>query len=224
MLTIFRTAFLLLTMLTLVTGVIYPFAVTVVAQTAFPHTANGSLIRRPSNSKPDEGSAGRSNRSPSEPAAAWIGSELIGQSFTDPKYFWGRPSATAPVACNAMGGSGSNLALTNPAWIEAITQRVAHLRQADPENRAAVPIDLVTASGSGLDPHISEAAARYQIGRVARARNLDVDRITRLVNSIVERPTMGVLGQARVNVLKLNLALDALSNEPAAKPEGEPQS
>lgn len=210
---IFRTATILLSLLTLITGVAYPFAVTLVAQGVFPHAANGSLIARTAH--PHEKSDHRNPRdwrSDSVHSSDSMGSELIGQPFSDPKYFWGRPSATAPFADNSMAGSGSNQATTNPALEQAITERIEKLRKADPTNKAPIPVDLVTASASGLDPHISQAAALYQVERVARQRNIDPFSLNKLVLSHVEKPTFGVLGRARVNVLKLNLALDGTSS------------
>jgi K+-transporting ATPase ATPase C chain len=182
-----RPALVTLLLLSAVTGVAYPVVVTLVAQTLFPHRANGRLISK--DGRP-------------------IGSELIGQPFDDPRYFWGRPSATAPFPYNAGASSGSNLGPTNPALHDAVRARVAALRAADPGNTAAVPVDLVTASGSGLDPHISPAAALYQVRRVARARNLDAARVQRLLEEHVEGRQLGFLGEPRVNVLRLNLALD----------------
>jgi K+-transporting ATPase ATPase C chain len=172
-------------MLTILTGVIYPLLVTGVARVAFPREAGGSVIVRDGKS---------------------IGSELIAQPFTDAKYFWPRPSAAKYDASNA---AGSNLAPSNPALEEAIASRTAALKAADPTNRSPVPIDLVTASGSGLDPHISAQAAEYQADRVARARNLPPADVRALVARHVESPSFGMLGEPRVNVLKLNLALDA---------------
>lgn len=183
-----RQAFVLLLLMTVITGVLYPLAATGLAQLIFPQQASGSLIVR--NGKP-------------------VGSVLIGQSFTDPKYFWGRPSATAPNAYNAGASSGSNLGPTNPALTEAVKQRIAALRAADPGNQALVPVDLVTASGSGLDPEISPAAAQYQLARVARVRGLDPARVQALVNACTRGRQFGLLGEPRVNVLQLNLVLDA---------------
>lgn len=183
-----RQSFVLLLLMTVITGVLYPLAATGLAQLIFPQQASGSLIVR--NGKP-------------------VGSVLIGQSFTDPKYFWGRPSATAPNAYNAGASSGSNLGPTNPALTEAVKQRIAGLRAADPGNQALVPVDLVTASGSGLDPEISPAAAQYQLARVARVRGLDPARVQALVNACTRGRQFGLLGEPRVNVLQLNLALDA---------------
>lgn len=183
-----RQSFSLLLVMTIITGVLYPLAATGLAQLIFPHQANGSLIVR--NGKP-------------------VGSALIGQSFTDPKYFWGRPSATAPNAYNASSSSGSNLGPTNPALTDAVRQRIAALRAADPTNIAPVPVDLVTASGSGLDPQISPAAAQYQLARVAKARGMSESQVQALVDECTEGRQLGVLGERRVNVLQLNLALDA---------------
>ena len=204
----------MLGLLTISTGVAYPLAVTAVAQIGFPKAANGSLFEKPRGAAntPAHGNA-RDWRSDHTQPPKWAGSELIGQPFSDPKYFWGRPSATAPVAYNGMGGSGSNQAPTNPALVEAVRERVTKLRQDDPDNHAKVPVDLVTASASGLDPHISEAAALYQVGRVARLRKIEPYTLNKLVLSHLERPTIGIFGQTRVNVLKLNLALDAKTEE-----------
>jgi K+-transporting ATPase ATPase C chain len=176
--------------LTLVTGIAYPYAVTGVAQALFPHEANGSLIVK--DGKP-------------------VGSELIGQPFSDPKYFWGRPSATAPMPYNGAASSGSNQGPLNPALADAVKGRVEALRAADPDNRLPVPVDLVTASASGLDPHISPAAAEYQVERVARERKMNADKLYKLVEKHTEGRQFGILGEPRVNVLKLNLELDALN-------------
>ena len=185
-----RPAVVLFAALSAITGLLYPLAVTGVAQAVFPHQAHGSLIVR-------NGQA--------------VGSELIGQSFTAPGHFWGRPSATAPMPYNAAASGGSNLAPTNPALAEAVKDRVDALRAADPGNTAPVPVDLVTTSASGLDPHISAAAALYQAARVARARGLPTERVQQLVEQHTERTWGGFLGEPRVNVLQLNLALDTLA-------------
>ena len=182
-----RPALVLLIVLSVLTGLIYPAVVTGVAQLVFPRQANGSLIVR-------DGKV--------------VGSSLIGQPFDDPKYFWGRPSATSPFPYNAAASSGSNQGPTNPALYDAVKGRVEALRAADPGNATPVPVDLVTASGSGLDPHISPAAALYQVGRVARARKLDEPAVRQLVERHTEGRQLGFLGESRVNVLMLNLALD----------------
>jgi K+-transporting ATPase ATPase C chain len=184
-----RPALVLLLLFTVLTGGLYPALVTAAAQALFPVQANGSLIEND----------GRVQ-----------GSRLIGQPFTSPRYFWSRPSATSPVPYNAAASSGSNLGPLNPALADAVKQRIEALRAADPDNKEKVPVDLVTASGSGLDPHISPAAARYQTNRVARARGLDPARVSALVSEHIEGRTVGILGEPRVNVLTLNLALDAL--------------
>jgi K+-transporting ATPase ATPase C chain len=190
-----RPAAVLLALFTALTGLVYPAAVTGVAQFLFPHQANGSLIVRD----------GRV-----------VGSELIGQPFERPAYFWSRPSATTPVPYNAASSAASNLGPTNPALAEAVAQRVAALRAADPAERGPVPVDLVTASGSGLDPHISPAAAAYQVARVARARGRTPDEVRAIVARCTDGRLLGVMGEARVNVLRLNLALDAAFGAPAA--------
>jgi K+-transporting ATPase ATPase C chain len=182
-----KPAVLMLLWLSVVTGVAYPLLVTGVAQAVFPSQANGSLIVK-------DGRA--------------VGSSLIGQPFDDPKYFWGRLSATAPHGYNAGASSGSNLGPLNPNLSAATKARIDALREADPGNTAPVPVDLVTASGSGLDPHISPAAALYQVRRVAKARGLDETRVRQLVEATVEDRQLGILGERRVNVLQLNLALD----------------
>ena len=186
---IFRPALVLLGLFTVLTGLLYPGLVTGVAQALFPYQANGSLIVK--------------NGNP-------VGSALIGQPFSDPKYFWGRPSATSPYPYNAAASGASNLSPTNPLYVQAVQQRVQALRAADPGNTAPIPIDLVTASGSGLDPDISVEAARYQVHRVARARGLADQQVLDLVNAHTQGRFLGILGEPRVNVLELNLALDAL--------------
>lgn len=183
-----RVATVVFLLLTVVTGVAYPALVTLVARVAFPDQATGSLVRVD----------GR-----------LVGSRLIGQSFSSPQYFWGRPSATGPMPNNGASSSGSNLGTLNPALLTAVESRVAALRAADPGNAMAVPVDLVTASASGLDPHISVAAAEYQVPRVARERGLSPERVRQRVRDATEGRTLGVLGEPRVNVLELNLALDA---------------
>lgn len=187
--TILRPALVLFAVLTLVTGVAYPLVVTGVAQTLFPAQASGSLILR--DGKP-------------------VGSALIGQNFTGPGYFWGRPSATSPMPYNAAASGGSNQGPLNPALVDAVKSRIDALRAADPGNTAPLPVDLVTASASGLDPHISPAAANYQVARVAQARGLSVEKVHHLVDQQTETPLLGLLGERRVNVLQLNLALEAL--------------
>jgi len=184
-----KPALLMLFVLTLITGVAYPLLVTSIAQLIFPSQANGSLIYA-------DGKA--------------IGSELIGQPFDDPKFFWSRLSATGPSPYNAAASSGSNLGPTNEALLKAVDARVQALRQADPNNVESIPVDLVTASGSGLDPHTSPAAALYQVARVARARSLDETAIRQLVEQHIEGRQLEFLGEPRVNVLKLNLALNLL--------------
>ncbi len=179
----------LLTILTILTGGVFPLLVTAIARVALPERANGSLILR---------------------GGTVRGSYLVGQAFEAPKYFWGRLSATTPAPYNAAASTGSNLGPTNEALTNAAKARIAALRAADPGNDALVPVDLVTSSGSGLDPHISPAAAEYQVRRVARARDLPEERVRELVRAHTEGRTFGVLGEARVNVLALNLALDAV--------------
>jgi K+-transporting ATPase ATPase C chain len=186
-----RTACLVLLALTGLTGVAYPLAVTGLAQVLFPGQANGSLIV-------ENGKV--------------VGSELIGQPFGDPRYFWSRPSATAPFPDNAAASSGSNQGPTSDALRDAVKARVEALRAADPGNRAPIPVDLVTASGSGLDPHLSPAAVYYQAGRVAAARGIDRSRMDALIKEHTEGRWLGVLGERRVNVLRLNLALDRLAS------------
>jgi potassium-transporting ATPase KdpC subunit len=177
----------MLVILSVLTGLVYPLVVTGVAQLAFPRTANGSLI--PAGDKTG-------------------GSELIGQPFDDPKYFWSRPSATSPQPYNGMASSGSNQGARNPALADAVKDRIKALRDADAGNAGAVPVDLITASGSGLDPHISIAAAEYQTGRVAKARGLPPEQVRALIAQNTQGRTFAILGEPRVNVLTLNLALD----------------
>ena len=187
--TILRPALVLFLVLTVLTGVAYPLVVTGIAQAVFPSQAAGSLIV----------SDGRA-----------VGSVLIGQNFTQPQHFWGRPSATASMPYNASASGGSNLGPLNPALTDAVKTRVRALRAADPGDTGPVPVDLVTASASGLDPHISPAAALYQVARVARARNLPPEKVRALVNQHIAAPLLGILGEPRVHVLQLNLALVAL--------------
>jgi K+-transporting ATPase ATPase C chain len=184
-----RNSLMMLLVMTIITGIAYPLLVTGLSQLLFPSQANGSLIAK--NGQP-------------------IGSTLIGQSFTEPKYFWGRPSATSPQADNGTGSGGSNIGPTNPALTDAVKQRIAALQAADPGNRAPVPVDLVTSSGSGLDPEISPAAAQYQLARVAKARGISDGQLGLLIAQATSGRQLGLLGEARVNVLQLNLALDAL--------------
>lgn len=189
MTTLLRPALVIFTVLTLATGVAYPLVVTGAAQSLFPSQAGGSLIQRDGKT---------------------VGSELIGQNFSDPKHFWGRPSATGPMPYNAAASSGANQGPLNPALVDAVKGRVEALKAADPGNTAPVPVDLVTASASGLDPHISPAAARYQLARVAKARNLPVEKVQALLEQHTEQPLLALLGEPRVNVLQLNLALESI--------------
>lgn len=182
-------AIVLLIVLTIIAGIIYPLSVTGLAQLFFPFRSNGSLIMK--EGKP-------------------VGSLLIGQYFNDPKYFWGRPSATRPYPYNASSSSGSNMGPGNPALQREVKDRIAHLKSADPDNSNRIPIDLVTASGSGLDPHISPAAAEYQIKRVAHARKLEESKVLALVAANIEKRQFGILGESRVNVLELNIALNEI--------------
>ena len=184
----FRPALVLFGVLTLICCVLYPLAVTGVGQLGFPSQADGSMVER--NGQP-------------------VGSRLIGQSFTSPRYFWGRPSATAPMANNGAGSGGANQGPTNPALLGAVNGRIAALKAVDPANTAPIPVDLVTASASGLDPEISVAAARYQSARVAAARDIAGERVMALVAAHTAPRYLGFFGEARVNVLELNLALDA---------------
>src|SRR5262245_36443660 len=191
-----RPAIVALAILTIITGIIYPLVVTGIAQAIFPYQANGSIM------------LGKDGR--------LLGSERIGQQFDDPKYFWGRLSATGPVPYTAFnadkltGSSGSNYGPLNPALKDIVQARIDALKAADPTNTAPIPVDLVTASASGLDPHISPAAAEYQLARVAKARGLDVAQVRNLVAQHTEGRQLGFLGEPRVNVLELNLALDQL--------------
>jgi len=187
-----KPVFMVFLLLTVVTGIVYPLLVTGVAQLVFPEKANGSLMR-------SEG--------------GYAGSELIGQPFDEPKYFWGRLSATPDFPYNSASSSGSNLGPSNPALVEAVKARVEALQKADPGNQSSIPIDLVTSSGSGLDPHISPAAALYQASRVARFRGLSEERVRTLVDQFTEPRQWGFLGEPRVNVLRLNLALDGLQGQ-----------
>jgi K+-transporting ATPase ATPase C chain len=194
--TLLRPALVLFAMLTLVTGIAYPLLMTGVGRLLFPDQASGSFIAR-------EGVS--------------IGSSLIGQPFADPKYFWGRPSATSPMQYNGAASGGSNLGPTNPALLDAVRGRIAALEAADPDNSLPIPVDLVTASGSGLDPEISPAAALYQVARVARARNIDPTALRRQVLARVQGPQWGIFGEARINVLLLNLTLDRAAAPERAK-------
>ena len=184
---ILRPTLVIFVLLSALTGLLYPLAVTGAAQALFPAQAEGSLVLR--GGKP-------------------VGSSLIGQNFSDPAHFWGRPSATAPMPYNAGASSGSNQGPLNPALADAVKSRVEALRAADPGNAQPVPVDLVTASASGLDPHISPAAARYQAARVARLHKLPLNRVEQLIDDHTEGRWLGLIGEPRVNVLALNLALD----------------
>jgi len=183
-----KSAVIFLAIFTIVTGIIYPLIVTGIAQVAFHHQANGSLI---------ESKDGK-----------YVGSELIGQPFDDPGYFWGRPSATTPFPYNATASSGSNYGPLNPALLDGIQKRIYALKAADPDNTQPVPVDLVTYSASGLDPHISIAAALYQVPRVARQRGISQAQILKLIDRFTQGRQLGILGEPRVNVLLLNQALD----------------
>ena len=187
-----RPALVMIVLMTILLGAVYPAAVTAIASVVFPWQASGSLIEK-------EGKV--------------VGSALIGQPFSDPGHFWSRPSATGPVPYNAAASSGSNQGPLNPALTDAVTARVAALRDADPGNTAPVPADLVTASGSGLDPHISPAAAEYQVARIARVRNLDPAQVRALADEFTEGRQLGFLGEPRVNVLRLNMQLDAVAQQ-----------
>src|SRR5512139_890716 len=185
-----KPACILFVLLSVLTGMIYPAVVTGLAQLLFPYQANGSLIR--------------------DSDGKLTGSSLIGQPFSSPGHFWGRPSATGPFPYNAGASSGSNLGPTNPALVEDVKARIEALKAADPDNKAPIPVDLITASGSGLDPHISPAAADYQVNRIAKARHIDPAKLRDLVQTHTEGRQWGLLGEPRINVLTLNLALDAM--------------
>ena len=188
---IVRPAIVCFAVLTVLTGIVYPLVVTGIGQAVFPEQAAGSLIVR--NGKP-------------------IGSALIGQQFNDPKYLWGRPSATSPLPYNASGSGGSNLGPLNPALADAVKGRIEALRAADPGNTAPVPVDLVTASGSGLDPHISLSGAQFQAARIARVRHVPVQTVQQLIATHTEGRLFGLLGEPRVNVLQFNMALDTIGS------------
>jgi K+-transporting ATPase ATPase C chain len=193
-----KQAILIFIVLSIITGIIYPLIVTGIAQVFFRNRANGSLIYR--DAKP-------------------VGSALIGQAFNEPKYFWGRISATSPVSFNAASSSGSNLGPSNPALLEAVKVRIQALRMADPDNKSPIPVDLVTSSASGLDPHISLAAAYYQAGRIARLRGLSQDTVKTLIARYTYGRLFGLIGEPVVNVLELNLALDACLPQAGVKNE-----
>ncbi|MFZ1081670.1 MAG: potassium-transporting ATPase subunit KdpC [Candidatus Kryptoniota bacterium] len=184
-----RTAAISFLLFTVLTGLLYPLAITAIAELIFPWQANGSLIKK-------DGKV--------------VGSALIGQPFSDPKYFWSRPSATTPYQYNAGASAATNNGPLNPALITEVSQRIHDLKQADPSNAQPIPVDLVTSSGSGLDPHISTAAALYQLPRVARVRGLSQEQVRSLVDKCTEGRFLGILGEPGVNVLKLNLALDEI--------------
>jgi K+-transporting ATPase ATPase C chain len=189
MIRILRQAIICLLIFTVITGIIYPLIVTGIAQLIFPQKVNGSQILQ--NGK-------------------IVGSSLIGQSFNNPKYFWARPSATSPTPYNAASSSGSNLGPLNPALMDNVKARIDQLKKTDPLAKLPVPVDLLTASGSGLDPDISPAAAEYQVPRVAKARNIDESKVKELVSKCIKQRQFGILGEPRVNVLELNIALDEL--------------
>jgi K+-transporting ATPase ATPase C chain len=191
-----RTSIITIVLFTVLTGFIYPLLVTGIAQILFPGKANGSLLTR-------DGKV--------------IGSQLIGQAFSSPRYFWSRPSATSPYAYNGGSSTGSNYGPLNPALLEATAKRVKELRDSDPQNTKLVPVDLVTASGSGLDPHITVAAALYQVPRVARSRHVLEGTVTLLVDQYTEGRALGILGEPRVNVLRLNVALDEMKSTSEAQ-------
>ena len=196
-----RPAFVALIVLTVLTGVLYPAVVTVVAQTVFANKASGSMIQKD---------------------GATAGSELIGQPFSDPAYFWGRISGTSPKPYDASSSSGSNLGPTNPALLDEVKGQIKALKDADPGSTQPIPVDLVTSSGSGLDPHISPAAADYQVHRVANARKVAEEKVRELVQQNTEGRQFGLFGDARVNVFKLNLALNAAYPAPPKAPEAKP--
>lgn len=185
--TLWRPALCLFSVLSVLTGLVYPLMVTGLAQLLFPHQASGSLIER---------------------NGTVVGSALIGQSYSDPKFFWGRPSATGGWPNNGMASGGANQGPLNPALVESVNARIAALKVADPMQQAAIPLDLLTASGSGLDPDISPAAAHFQAPRVARLRGMDIDALDRLIVQHTRKRQWGFLGEARVNVLQVNLALE----------------
>ena len=187
-----KTAFILLVILTILTGLCYPLMVTALAQLLFPWEANGSILK-----------SGKTH----------VGSALIGQSFTSEDYFWGRPSATSPFPYNGESSSGSNSGPSNPQFLKTVKQRVVHLKHAHSENDDLIPVDLVTASGSGLDPDISPAAAFYQISRIAKARNIPENQIQDLIQDQITNRPLSLLGEPRVNVLQLNIALDQLTRQ-----------
>jgi K+-transporting ATPase ATPase C chain len=192
MTTYLKPAAMLLLLFTLLTGALYPAVVTALAQVLFPSQANGSLLK--------------------DKQGQLIGSALIGQTFSEPKYFWSRPSATSPYSYNAGASSGSNLGPANPALTDAVAARIQALKEADPDNKAPVPVDLITASGSGLDPQMSLAAADYQIQRVAKVRKISESKVRELVSAHTEDRQWAVFGEPRVNVLQLNLALDQMGH------------
>ncbi len=191
-----RIAIIVLASFTVLTGLLYPLAVTGIAQLVFPHKANGSLI---------------------EKDGKMIGSELIGQPFDSPKYFWSRLSATRPYAYNAGSSTGTNYGPLNPAFLEGVKKRTQELKTSDSLNPQPVPADLATASSSGLDPHISVSAAQFQVARVARNRNMSLEQVQRIVDQLTEGRQLGFFGEARVNVLELNLALDATQSAQGGK-------
>lgn len=187
---LFKSSVLLLMLLTILTGIIYPLLITAVGQILFPYQSQGSLIFKDK---------------------ILVGSELLGQSFQNPKYFWGRASSTFPYPYNALKSGGSNLGPTNPALVAAMKLRIKNLKEHDPTNTSPIPLDLVTSSGSGLDPHISPKAAFYQVQRVANIRHLSVEQVKKLIATSIEHRQWGILGEERVNVLKLNLLLDNMT-------------